>query len=46
MHLAQRQNAVTLVRLKTTTPQSQIKHSTTEPLHSHDEDADVMMLMM
>ena len=48
MHLAQEQNAATPVRLEPTTLQSRVKHSTTEPLHSYDGDADddVMMLMM
>ena len=34
MSLAQGHNAVMPVRLKLTTPRSQVKHSTTEPLHS------------
>ena len=34
MCLAQGENAVTLLRLKPTAPQSPVKHSTTEPLHS------------
>ena len=35
MCLAQGHNAVTPVRLKPTTPKSQVKHATTEPLRSH-----------
>ena len=35
MCLAQGHNAVTPVRLEPGAPQSQVKHSTTEPLHSH-----------
>ena len=35
MCLAQGHNAVTLLRLEPTTPQSQVKHSITEPLRSH-----------
>ena len=35
MCLAQGHNVVTLVRLVPTAPQSQVKHSTTEPLCSH-----------
>ena len=31
-----RHNAVLPVRLEPATPQSQVKHSTTEPLHSPD----------
>ena len=34
MCLAQGNNAVTPVRLEPATPQSQVKHSTTEPLRS------------
>ena len=34
MCLAQGHNVVPLVRLKPTTTRSQVKHSTTEPLHS------------
>ena len=33
--LAQGHNAVTPVRLEFAAPRSQVKHSTTEPLHSH-----------
>ena len=33
MCLTQGHNAVTSVRLKPTAPRSQVKHSTTEPLH-------------
>ena len=34
MYLAQGHNAVAPVRLEAATPQSQVKHSTTEPLQS------------
>ena len=34
MCLAQGHNAVMPLRLEPATPQSQVKHSTTEPLHS------------
>ena len=34
MRLAQGHNTVTLVRLEPVAPRSQVKHSTTEPLHS------------
>ena len=36
MCLAQAHNAVTPVRLEPTALRSQVKHSTTEPLHSHE----------
>ena len=35
MCLAQGHNVVTQVRLEPVAPQSQVKHSTTEPLRSH-----------
>ena len=39
MCLAQGHKAVTPVRLESATPGSHVKHSTTEPLHSHLIDA-------
>ena len=36
MCLAQRQQRSNAVRLKPTAPRSQVKHSTTEPLRSHN----------
>ena len=38
MCLAQGHNAVTPLQLKPTAPQSQVKHSTTEPLRSLGQD--------
>ena len=35
--LAQGHNTVTLVRLEPTAPRSRVKHSTTEPLRSHND---------
>ena len=35
MCLAQGHNAVMSVRLETVTPQSRVKHTTTQPLRSH-----------
>ena len=40
MCLAQGQNTVVPVRLEPATPRSQVKHSTTEPLHSLDHSVD------
>ena len=40
MCLAQGHNAVKPVRPEPAAPQSQVKHSTTEPLCSHDYDDD------
>ena len=41
MRLAQGHDTVTPVRLEPATPQSQVKHSTTEPLHSLPHSSDI-----
>ena len=45
MCLAQGHNAVTPVSLKPAAPRSQVKHSTTEPLHQQitEEDANLKL---
>ena len=44
MCLAQGHNAVTSVKLEPAAPRSQVKHSTTEPLRSHERFAYAKMI--
>ena len=46
MCLAQGHNAVTPGRLEPAAPQSQVKHSTTEPLHSHLQKTVTMQIII
>ena len=44
MCLAKGHNAVTPLRLKPAAPQSQVKHSTTEPLRLHQLSFDMILV--